>query len=284
MNIPLFNKKSGVCIALFLSLFLISTAPARADTMTDWFTNVLEAYEQQGAESLAGSSTEALSQTAVPPSTLSGEQPINAYVQNRVVAIGPVQNSDGYEFIVSSAEGFAVIIKYTGAAAELTVPSILGGFAVEYIGDNAFAYCYGLTKVALPIRMMGMGNNVFFACMNLVDATLPSSITDIGNGMFLNCQVLKNVSLPANLKTIKFGMFEQCRSLEAVIIPNQAASIEGLAFFGCLSLKEVTVPPSVLSIADDAFYNNPLLSFRVNAQTYAYQYALSKGIPFIIMD
>ena len=283
MKIPSLMRKAGAFLIVSLAVFYAAQPAAEASTAEDWFTQLYDAYE-----GLAGDQPEAAAATTPEPATVptgsSSANPSDARVENRVMTTGTVLTIDGFEFIASSSEGYAVITKYVGTAGDLIVPATLNGYPVEYIGDGAFSYCYSLTTLKLPDTVVGLGNSAFFGCMNLKEITLPAGIVNTGASLFLYCQSLQRVDLPPELTTVKFGLFEQCQSLQTIIIPDKVTSIEELAFHNCVNLKEVTIPRSVLNIAEDAFSSCPQATLRAFEGSFAQQYATQKGIPCTIIQ
>lgn len=282
MNFPLLRRRAGALIAAAILLFLLSSRAALADTSKDWFTQIYEEYQKTAGDEPLPAPSAAPVQTAVPP-FFGSTAPVKALVGGRVMAEGMPLSEDGFEFVVSTREGYAVLTGYTGSAAIVTVPASLGGYTVAYIGDGAFACQYGLSALTLPDTVTRLGHSVFHACVSLKEITLPAGIADAGVSLFTYCKALKSVTLPQALTVIRLGMFQQCAGLEELVIPEGVTLIDELAFEGCLSLREVSVPAAVKAIADNAFSNCPGLTLLAGEGTYAQAYARQKGIPSVII-
>ena len=60
-------------------------------------------------------------------------------------------------------------------------------YAVTSIGDYAFNWCYGLTKVIIGNSVTSIGECAFYECSSLTSVTIPNSVTSIGDGTFHGC-------------------------------------------------------------------------------------------------
>lgn len=282
MSFPLLRRRAGAVFAAVILLWLLLPRAAHADTSEDWFTKILEEYQKTAGDDPLPAPSAVPAQTAVPPS-FGSKDPVKAEVGGRVLAEGMLLSEDGFEFVVSAREGYAVLTGYTGSAATVTVPASLGGYTVAYIGDGAFAYQSGITALTLPGTVTRLGHGVFMACVSLEEVSLPAGIADVGVNLFTYCKALKSVTLPQEIPVIRLGMFQQCGGLEKIVIPDRVTRIDELAFHSCLSLREVSVPASVKAIAVDAFSNCPVVTMMVYEGSYAQAYALEKGIPSVII-
>jgi hypothetical protein len=52
--------------------------------------------------------------------------------------------------------------------------------ALQTIGNQAFAYCNGLTKLTLPPSVTTLGNGAFYDCDNLTEVSLHKNVTSLG--------------------------------------------------------------------------------------------------------
>lgn len=85
--------------------------------------------------------------------------------------------TEGY-YTYSVEEGNAKIENVdTSIAGDVTIPSILGGYSVTTIADNAFSTCTYITSITIPNSITSMGDWVFEYCSNLVKITISNSIT-----------------------------------------------------------------------------------------------------------
>ena len=180
----------------------------------------------------------------------------------------------------------------TGA---VTIPSTLGGKPVTRIGDEAFAWCSGLTSVAIPDGVTSIGESAFWGCRGLTNVAIPDSVTSIWYGAFSGCSGLLSISvdsgnanyksvnglllskdgrtliqgvngdvtIPNGVTSIRDCAFWNYSGLTSVAIPDCVTSIWDEAFAHCSGLTSVTIPNSVTSIGTGTFYDSGLTSLTI---------------------
>ena len=89
----------------------------------------------------------------------------------------------------------AVLKKYTGHAAHVTVPAQAHGKPVVEIADYAFANHEQLQRVSLPACVEDIGNHVFYNCHALEQLHLAHGLRSVGDGAFKNCRNLHAISV-----------------------------------------------------------------------------------------
>ena len=63
---------------------------------------------------------------------------------------------------------------------------------LKIIGNHAFAYLQGITKMTIPSSVWAMGTEVFAYCTKLTQVTaMDSRLTNLGHNSFINCTSLK---------------------------------------------------------------------------------------------
>ena len=150
---------------------------------------------------------------------------------------------------------------------------------VTSIGDYAFSGCDSLTSITIPDGVTSVGTEAFSSCNSLTSITIPDSVTSIGNGAFSSCDSLTSITIPDGVTSIGDDAFNRCSSLTSITIPDSVTSIGYRAFRYCTSLTSITIPDSVTSIGDEAFSScDASLTFRINRDSYAQQYANQHGI------
>lgn len=157
------------------------------------------------------------------------------------------------DFCYRISGGKATIYCYTGSAAELTIPAMLGGKHVTSIGVSAFNGCTGLTSIIIPDSVTSVGKDAFRGCTSLTTITIPDSVTVIGDSAFSGCTSLTSVTIPDSVTVIGDSVFSGCGSLTSVTIPDFVTSINYSMFYRCTSLTTITIPDTVTSIGISAF-------------------------------
>lgn len=162
---------------------------------------------------------------------------------------------------------------------------------VTQIGEEAFAYCEGLTSLVVPECVTKIGKLAFLGCTNLETLTLPFIGTDAensgGNGLrdlfdlsmhhssnsvpvknliitqgtnvpdnaFKYCSLLASVTLPETITSIGDSAFYYCYNLKNLTIPSSVTSIGNSAFSNCNKLNNITLPTGITTISNNMFYN-----------------------------
>ncbi|MCR5611188.1 MAG: leucine-rich repeat protein [Clostridiales bacterium] len=157
--------------------------------------------------------------------------------------------------VLYSFDMSTILLFPAGIAGSFTVPD-----SVTSVGDNCFAYCYGLENVDLnsvtsigsscflncgirsvtiPYGVSRIPGNAFSGCMSLTEVVFPESLEEIRYYAFNGCESLTEIVLPESLKTVGWGAFAWCRKLKSVTLPAGLESIDDLAFSYCFSLESV---------------------------------------------
>jgi len=165
-------------------------------------------------------------------------------------ALGQTIVDGQWTYIVEN--GGATITASTATGA-VTIPSVLGGYAVKKVGNYAFQGFTGLTSVTIPNSVTSIGVCAFSRCTALASVTIPNSVTSIDREAFGGCTSLTSITIPDSVTIIGSQAFENCASLTSITIPSSVTSIAGNTFYYCLSLASVTIPNSVTSIGNTAF-------------------------------
>ena len=141
---------------------------------------------------------------------------------------------------------------------------------VTGIGDEAFAYCYGLTSITIPEGVKSIGNEAFAYSNKLTSITIPDSVTSIGMYAFYRCSGLTSITIPKNLKSFGGHAFSGCYGLTSITISEGVPYIGGYAFSGCSGLTSITIPESVTKIGISVFDGCNLSSIIVDSNNPIY--------------
>ena len=177
-----------------------------------------------------------------------------------LVSMGQVTEGQ-WTYIVENDGATITASTATGA---VTIPSVLGGYAVKKVGNyspSIFASIFGydntsVTSVVIPVSVTSIGDFAFFDCTALTSVTfvLTSSVTSIWNHAFDGCTSLTSITIPNSVISIGNYVFYRCTSLTSITIGNSVTSIGNYVFAYCTSLTSITIPNSVISIGNNAFY------------------------------
>ena len=192
----------------------------------------------------------------------------------------------GYSYTIINNTSLS-LCGWDNSSTQLSVPDTIMGRYFTEIEDFAFQ---GNTEITLldfsqASRLNMIGFYAFKDCTSIsYDLVIPETVTNIREGAFKNCSSVKNVTVKAALTTLNQEVFCDCSSLETAVLPNGLSRIDVLAFGNCTALIRVDIPKSVTSIADSAFRNDKNLTLGVWYESYAYQYARNKSIPYVLLD
>ncbi|MDY0015266.1 MAG: leucine-rich repeat protein [Bacteroidales bacterium] len=200
-----------------------------------------------------------------------------------------INNGDTiYYNITSNVSPKSVEVTYKGAnsySGSISIPSLVTYNTVNYpvtkIGNQAFAFCSGLTSVSIPLSVIQIGDSAFCYCSNLSSINLPQSITDIGDSAFFHCSALTEISIPKfvklignaafqhneNLTTVYFNaincflagsysypIFRDCPLLTKIHFDTNVTCIPHLLCFECSALSDTLIlPHSVTKIGVASF-------------------------------
>ena len=180
--------------------------------------------------------------------------------------------------------------QYTG---DVTIPETVTydgtTYSVNWIGDESFYECIGLTDVTIPNSVTCIGWAAFCGCSSLTGIDIPNSVTEIYGYAFYNCSGLTGtLTIPNSVTFIEYGAFFGCSGLSSIIvasgnsyydsrdncnalietssntlilgckntiIPNTVTAIGDNSFYGCSGLTSISIPDSVTTIGSSAFYN-----------------------------
>ena len=105
-----------------------------------------------------------------------------------------------YEFAEAKKDGhkYVMITGFEGKVADLVVPDIIDGIAVEAIGNHAFSGREDLISVTIPESVRTIFGFAFHNCRNLRKIALFDSIDDYYDGVCRQCDNLEEVEITVN--------------------------------------------------------------------------------------
>ena len=189
------------------------------------------------------------------------------------------------EYVYAVDNGKATITGYSGTERNLSIPSVIDGYpvigigdqalslnnlrsviipeGVEYIGKRAFTNSTELTSASLPESLVYIGESAFAVCQ-LDSITIPPSVLVIGDRAFYST-ALTSVRIPGSVAIIGDAAFSSCHSLKSVSLSYGIMAIGNEAFTHCSALSAIRIPGSVTSIGDNAFFDcTGLLSVTIS--------------------
>ena len=147
-----------------------------------------------------------------------------------------VQGEDKFEFELH--DGCAVVTKYTGNSADVTVPDEYEGAPVTEIGFYAFEAEFDIASVTLPETVTLIGEGAFMDCSSLTSINIPAAVTGIDRGAFVGCSKLGKLDIPESVGYIREEAFTGCGSMKTLNIMNPDIAYEN---WGLEELTGVTV-------------------------------------------
>lgn len=165
------------------------------------------------------------------------------------------------KYVYTVENNKANIIRYEGEGTSLTIPSTIGGYAVEGIGDEAFKENQEVTSVIISEGISTIGISAFQSCENLQSVQIPSTITvwkedsSYNNSAFEGCTGLTELTLAEDLSTLGQRAFAGCTALEKVRIPSGITSFKDQVFAACTKLAELELAEGIREMGYQAFIN-----------------------------
>lgn len=122
---------------------------------------------------------------------------------------------------------------------------------VTIIGTYAFAFCSGLTSVAIPSTVTSIEDNAFQSCPSMTSITLSENINAIKTSTFAGCSALTSITIPDSVTSIAGKAFLSCSQLATIDFGTTRSTIPTLAavnaFNGLPSNYQILVPSELLT-------------------------------------
>lgn len=171
-----------------------------------------------------------------------------------VPGLRPLFTYPGFMYLrFEEADDGTLKVKYCSRyAAEVEIPSRIGGKAVTRIGEHAFRDCRSLEELVLPDSILTIEENAFERCLSLKKIDIPAGVSEIGATAFLSAGI-ETLTVPDNIQSIGYGSFSLCENLEEATITEGVESIGTGVFRGCKNLKKAIIPKSATDVGIEAF-------------------------------
>lgn len=142
--------------------------------------------------------------------------------------------------------GGAVITKYNGTDADVTIPDTLNDEPVVAIGEEAFGDNKTITSVVIPEGVTELQTGAFLGCRSLTSISIPSTLAIIGDRSFMDTACTEIV-LSDNITYLGSSAFEYCPSLKSVTIGKGITTLNDRTFADCSNLEDIFIPDTVTS-------------------------------------
>lgn len=138
----------------------------------------------------------------------------------------------------------------------LALPSVLRGFTVTKIADEAFASLSSemIRSVTVPPSITSVGKGAFANCAD-IPITLGGPLQEIGEEAFRGCNQLTAISFSEGMDSIPFASFLGCSSIRSLVIPDSVRVISENAFEDCSGIVYTVLPATLERVEDSAFDN-----------------------------
>ena len=184
---------------------------------------------------------------------------------------------DSYSYVEDYAEYFYAFLSNT-VITEITVPKsvktigkrafyecaklekvvIPADSSLETIGEEAFAYCTGLSQISLPASLKTIGKNAFTRCDKInFDILKDTKVETIGERAFYYMDSLSEITIPATVTSVGSYAFSSNTALQTVTFEDgiKLETLPEYVFAEDKELKKISIPTSVKEIGSYAFKN-----------------------------
>lgn len=156
-------------------------------------------------------------------------------------AFAETQAASEYEYYVDW-DNQAVLTKYLGTEATVTVPAIIDGYSVKST-EGTFANNEQIKKVVFSYGIISIDYNTFLNCTSLREVKLPDSVESLGDYAFSNT-ALTSVYLSKNTSYIGTGCFYESKDLKFAKAEAESLYIGQLAFYDSgIELMQLSAEP-----------------------------------------
>ena len=175
-------------------------------------------------------------------------------------------DSNGVTYHLSAGKNFAVVIDASSVSGNITIASSVKidntNYEVREIADNAF-YGSSATSITLPSTITYVGDQAFAFCPGLTSVNFGGASATLGNKLFTGSTYLANVTNYANIEKVGYTVFDFTQWYEGVKSESEDCAV----YFGkvlltfCGDASEFEIDENAVSIAPEAFKANESLYF-----------------------
>ena len=158
----------------------------------------------------------------------------------------------GRGYIKGQGTVYAVDQSVSGS---VTIPSLVNGYQVIAVADNAFYNCSNIQSISLPSDVSSIGGSAFSGCTSLASLVIPDNVTTIDDRAFCNCSNLTSINIPSGVTRIEDLTFRGCGDLRNINLPASIQFIGEQAFYECSSLESIKVPNGAV-VGKDGIQNS----------------------------
>ncbi|MBO7331059.1 MAG: leucine-rich repeat protein [Alistipes sp.] len=126
---------------------------------------------------------------------------------------------------------------------------------MEYIGDQAFRDCTGLTgSLTIPNGIKTINSYSFLDCGFTGNLILPMGLQEIKSGAFQSTSFKGELNIPSTVTIIESSAFANNEFNGTLVLPRELLSLGSGAFYGCWRLSGVVeIPDNILAIPSQLF-------------------------------
>jgi hypothetical protein len=177
------------------------------------------------------------------------------------------------------------IDEYKGDGGDIAIPRIVNDKMVVSIGSYCFLDNTTVKNVETSSPLWTVSDYAFLNCTSLESFECNFALKEIKVGAFYGTASLKSINLEDSVVTEISPHAFTDSGITTIKIPETCTKLGNYSFAQCKSLTNITIPDSVTEISDTAFANcSNKLSIICNSNSYAAQYAESKGITCLKLD
>ncbi len=126
--------------------------------------------------------------------------------------------------------------------------------SLREISPRAFADCYKLRSITMPVSVQIIHEQAFSSCVQLEEIQIPTSVQRLEQNCFFHCSSLREILVPPSVRdSIPYQAFAYCTELQRATIEANVSFIGVNAFSGCSQLQTVTLPFTTTRVCSNAF-------------------------------